>query len=349
MLKKQIKLSILMTFMLTILICTSAFASSTYTRLSEANSDVSQIDFVSNRLTKTGDTTATFKYKILNKAGIDITQTIPASQISAASSVSSSISLDPLTGTGTITFISFPDTSKSIIVTLMVSGITVTRSLTIDNSAIPIGTSDVSQIDFISNQLTKTGDTTATFKYKILNKAAIDITQTIPASQIFTVASVSSSISLNPLTRTGTITFKSSSDTSKSVIVTLVDQVSGIIVSGSLSIHNTVTEKIAKISIPSPKLIYEHKIYDNDEAYGVTAYEVYDQAGNNITNYSVARNLTFQSSVGTVTGRNGLIKLTGVDFAQLGTFVITVTDPTTGISTNSKLTVVDSWSKAATE
>lgn len=105
-------------------------------------------------------------------------------------------------------------------------------------SVTPIGTdvsnsavntlSDVYKISFVSNQLTKTGDTTAVFKYKILNKGDMDITKIIPASQIRGVASKSASITLDPLTGTGTITFNSYYDMDQSVIVTLVDTVSSV-------------------------------------------------------------------------------------------------------------------------
>ncbi|WAG62450.1 hypothetical protein [Clostridium estertheticum] len=51
------------------------------------SSAVAKIDLVSTQLTNTGNNTATFKYKILNTVGINITQKIPASQIKAAASV----------------------------------------------------------------------------------------------------------------------------------------------------------------------------------------------------------------------------------------------------------------------
>ncbi|MBU3101838.1 MULTISPECIES: hypothetical protein [Clostridium] len=96
-------------------------------------SAVSKIDLVSTQLTNTGNNTATFKYKILNTAGINITQKIPASQIKAAASVNSSITLDPLTGTGTITFAASYDASKPISITLIDPASSITKTSTINN------------------------------------------------------------------------------------------------------------------------------------------------------------------------------------------------------------------------
>ncbi|MBU3155768.1 hypothetical protein [Clostridium estertheticum] len=97
------------------------------------SSAVAKIDLVSTQLTNTGNNTATFKYKILNTAGINITQKIPASQIKAASAVNSSITLDPLTGTGTITFTASYDVSKPISITLIDSASSITKTSTLNN------------------------------------------------------------------------------------------------------------------------------------------------------------------------------------------------------------------------
>ena len=51
-------------------------------------------------ITKTGETTATFKYRVLNEYGIDITKTVLDIEGSATSY--SSVIIDPLSGTGTI-------------------------------------------------------------------------------------------------------------------------------------------------------------------------------------------------------------------------------------------------------
>ncbi|MGK0467033.1 hypothetical protein [Clostridium sp.] len=85
----------------------------------------------------------------------------------------------------------------------------------------------------------------------------------------------------------------------------------------------TPIEKVANIIITSPNLSYDH----NAAAYAT--YEVYDQDGKNITNDSLAGNLMFNSSAGTVTGRNGFLKLADANFVQSGT--VTIKNPTTGI------------------
>nr|WP_242831287.1 cell wall-binding repeat-containing protein [Desulfitobacterium dehalogenans] len=69
--------------------------------------------------TKTGTNTATFKYQLLDETGKDITAEIPASQLRATSTLSSSISLDPSQGIGTITFKSSSDTGKPITIILL--------------------------------------------------------------------------------------------------------------------------------------------------------------------------------------------------------------------------------------
>ena len=96
-------------------------------------SAVSIMDLVSTQLTKTGNNTATFKYKILNTVGINITQKIPSSQIEVAASVNSSITLDPLTGTGTITFTASYDASKPISITLIDPASSITKTSTLNN------------------------------------------------------------------------------------------------------------------------------------------------------------------------------------------------------------------------
>ncbi|MFL0198305.1 cell wall-binding repeat-containing protein [Clostridium sp. WILCCON 0269] len=86
-------------------------------------------------------------------------------------------------------------------------------------------TSEANEIKFISTNLTKTGTNTATFQYEVLDKNGADITKSIPTSEIIGVATFSSSVTLDPSTGIGTITFDSSYDTDKTVIVTLIDVV----------------------------------------------------------------------------------------------------------------------------
>ncbi|MGK0468493.1 hypothetical protein [Clostridium sp.] len=57
--------------------------------------DVSEIYISSTKLAKTGTNTATFKYKVLNSFGKNITKTLPDSQIIISKSIDSTIDLDP--------------------------------------------------------------------------------------------------------------------------------------------------------------------------------------------------------------------------------------------------------------
>lgn len=85
-----------------------------------------------SNFTKIGATTATFKYQILDETGKDITPTIPASQLSAVTSIKTSISLDPSKGIGTITNISPSDIDKPVILTIvdLTNGITLSLNST---------------------------------------------------------------------------------------------------------------------------------------------------------------------------------------------------------------------------
>ncbi|WP_053006279.1 hypothetical protein [Desulfosporosinus acididurans] len=82
---------------------------------------------------KVGTTTATFNYQVLDESGKDITSTVPAAQLSAVTSVSSSITLDPNKGLGTITYNSASDSDKSIIITLV--DLTTGNVATLDSSS----------------------------------------------------------------------------------------------------------------------------------------------------------------------------------------------------------------------
>lgn len=220
---------------------------------------------------------------------------------------------------------------------------------------ITIPTSAVSKIYFPSPNLTKTGANTATFQYRILDKAGIDITKSIPASQLLTSTSVIGTITLDPSIGIGTVTYKSASDVSTSSTITICDSISGIVgmnteaaaspapdttVNGNPDVYTN--HKVDKISITGSAL----SCIDSDEGpVGYAIYTVYNQYGSDITCVSsVDSNLTFKSKLGTVTGKNGLLTvryLKGVDLTQIGTEIITITDTTTGVSTSATLTIVD--------
>lgn len=209
-------------------------------------------------------------------------------------------------------------------------------------------TSLVDKIEFTSTNLTKTGDSTATFQYKVLDKNGTDITKNIPASELSAVASVSSSIALNPLTGVGTITFKSSSDTDKPVITTLVDLVNGIVGTREYSPIDSGTKntseapKISKIMITSTVLGIGVNSSDGTPGNGYATYKILDQNGNDITNSAIGNNITFVSSVGTVSARNGLITIVpdkGVSLLTYKTVSITAVAIDTGITTSEALSV----------
>jgi len=102
-----------------------------------------------------------------------------------------------------------------------------------------------------------------------------------------------------------------------------------------------VDQKIAKINITSTKLGVANKATGEDFGKGYATYQVLDQFGNDITLSSLANGLTFQSGVGSIEGKNGVIKLTPT--LNLLTFtsgvVITAYDSTSGVSTSATLAV----------
>lgn len=212
----------------------------------------------------------------------------------------------------------------------------------------------------ISN-LTKIGATTATFKYQMLDQSDKDITQTIPISRISAVASINAPVSLNPLEGKGTITYNSPSDIDKPLIITLIDTVTGICVSlnstsgpsnasgsgspiPSGSSSGSSDLKISKITISSTKIAFRSLKTDAYGNLGYATYSVFDQNGNDISSSDVAGNrITFNSDIGTVTGRYGLLRIelyTNVDSATLTEVIIKGSDLTSGVSTSATLIVI---------
>ena len=194
---------------------------------------------------------------------------------------------------------------------------------------------DVSDISIVSPNLTKTGANTTTFQYKIKNKYNIDITKKIPASQIETVTSVSSTVILDPKASTGTITYNSSTDINKLISISLKDKLTGLNVDSTLFTPEAVVEspKVSKITITSSKLGVVSRI-------GYATYSIYDQYGNDITNSSLGDNVTFQSNIGQVQTKNGLITITvnkEIDLSTLSSVVITGFDSISGVSTSATL------------
>ncbi|MPQ33261.1 hypothetical protein E4V42_17705 [Clostridium estertheticum] len=290
-----------------------------------ATSNVTKIQ-IDPTITKTGTNTATFTYKILDQNGLDITKTIPASDIYGSVSVGSTIVVDPTTGIGTITFNSSADISKSIIITLV-------------NKTGVTGTSAPSKIaGFSINPITtKTGMYTATFKYSVINSVNEDITKTVPASQLTVTSSDKSIIVLNPSTATGTITYNSTIDLNSSISITLKDLLTSITVSSVMvaPVVETNASKVNKISVTSTVLGVI-----GDKGYAL--YVVYDQYGNDITNTLLGNNVTFQSNIGQVQIKNGLLTITvnsGINLKPFSSVIITGYDSISKVTTSATLTV----------
>jgi hypothetical protein len=93
-------------------------------------------------------------------------------------------------------------------------------------------------------------------------------------------------------------------------------------------------QKVGKINITSTKLAVNNNI-------GYATYQVLDQYGNDITISYLANNINFQSGVGTVTKKNGLLTITptgATNLIQFSSIVITGFDSTSGVSVNATLT-----------
>ncbi|MCB2354964.1 hypothetical protein [Clostridium estertheticum] len=291
-----------------------------------ATSNVTKIQ-IDPIITKTGTNTATFTYKILDQNGLDITKTIPASDIYGSVSVGSTIVVDPTTGIGTITFNSSYDISKSIIITLV-------------NKTGVTGTSAPSKIAgfSINPTTTKTGMYTATFKYSVFNSANEDITKTVPASQLTATSADKSSIVLDPLTSTGTITYNTTtSNMGTSINITLKDLLTGITASSVMvaPVVKTDASKVDKIIVTSTILA----VSGNN---GYASFTIYDQYGNDVTNTSLGNNVTFQSNIGQVQTNKGLLTITanaGIDLSTIRSVVITGFDSVSKVTTSATLTV----------
>ncbi|KLU64300.1 N-acetylmuramoyl-L-alanine amidase LytC precursor [Desulfosporosinus acididurans] len=312
--------------------------------------------------TKVGTTTATFKYQVLDQTGKDITSTVPATQLSAVASVKSSISLDPSKGIGTITYNSSSDVDKPITITLV--DLNTGRVVSYDSSsadAAANGNTIIGNRRTLSlSNFSKTGATTATFKFQVLDENGKDITSTVPAAQLSAVASVSSSITLDPSKGLGTITYNSSSDTNKPII-TLVDLITGRVVSldtssstgpssspapannstsGNPSPSQYSDQKVSKITINSTKLATTPA--DGNNTVGYATYIVTDQYGADITNTYLANNIQFTSNVGTITARNGLIQLrffSNINPLSLTNVTITGVDSNSNVTTTATLSL----------
>lgn len=209
-------------------------------------SEISRINFVSRDLIKTGADTATFQYKLLDHYYTDVTKTIPASDIEATAVAGSSeaeISLDPLTGTGKVTY-DF-DTNKNAKVTLRhKTGVETSALLSIESSESENDKdnnnddSEIARIVFLSTDMLKF-NAHSVLQYQLLNKYGKDITGKIQASQIAVNSSVNSMIVLNPSEMTCKITYNQF-DADRTIVVSLEDKLSGA--KAALNIGNSPSE-----------------------------------------------------------------------------------------------------------
>ncbi|MCB2306074.1 hypothetical protein LGL08_05195 [Clostridium estertheticum] len=100
-------------------------------------------------------------------------------------------------------------------------------------------------------------------------------------------------------------------------------------------------QKVAKIEIISTKLGVNNKATSGaPNGKGYATYKVTDQYGADITTSSLANSLTFQTGVGSIEGKNGVITVTPtMNILQLNTVAITIYDSATGATANASLGV----------
>ncbi|MBX4264106.1 hypothetical protein [Clostridium estertheticum] len=202
-------------------------------------------------------------------------------------------------------------------------------------ASVPV-TSNVTKIQ-VNPNIKNTGTNTATFTYKILDQTGLDITKIILASQINAIASVSSTVVLDPLTATGTITYNSITDIGTSINVTLTDKINGATINVVMltPIVKTDAPKVNKIIVTSTELRTSGGI-------GYALYSIYDQYGNDVTNTPLGTKVTFSSNIGQVISSNGSLTITanaGIKYSMLNSVAITGSDSITGVSMTATLSV----------
>jgi len=101
------------------------------------------------------------------------------------------------------------------------------------------------------------------------------------------------------------------------------------------------SQKVAKIIISSDKLSVANITSGSTTTQtGYATYKVLDQYDNDITSSYLANSLVFQSGVGDVVAKDGILTLTpteGMNLIQFATVVITSYDSTSGVSTSATL------------
>lgn len=239
--------AVLFTFNTTVFAATNNIQSRKATSVVQnvaSSNQVASINFLSDNLVKATANTATFKYKLTDKDGNDITKSIPASEIKGTVLIgtnAATLTLDPENGVGTVTY-AFDDSSKTALITLVdsVTGCVKTGTLNITDTDTPSNQDavTVSKISITSKKLVKSSKKLATFQYNILDKDGTDITKQVPASQLSVISVIGTKTavtSLDPSTGTGTVNYKFTKK-SKKASITITDKTTGISTSVTLRI-----------------------------------------------------------------------------------------------------------------
>ncbi|KUO78256.1 MAG: hypothetical protein APF81_25230 [Desulfosporosinus sp. BRH_c37] len=173
----------------------------------------------------------------------------------------------------------------------------------------------------------------ATFKV-VFNQAPTDT-----AKIVFTVKNLTNPVTVNPTwntAKTEAVLTNSANFPEGTYTVAVKNDATDL---GTTSVV-VAQQKITSITIPSTKLGVVTDSSDSTKQTGYATYKVLDQYGNDITSSSLANSLTFQSGVGTVTAKDGLLTLASsvTNLMQFATVVLTGYDSTTGVSVSATLT-----------
>ncbi|MBU3197747.1 hypothetical protein LL037_24465 [Clostridium estertheticum] len=101
-------------------------------------------------------------------------------------------------------------------------------------------------------------------------------------------------------------------------------------------------QKIAKIEITSTRLGLSNISNSTKTQTGFATYKVFDQYGNDITTSSLANGLSYQCGIGSIEGKDGVIKITpsgNINILQLNSVVISAYDTSTGVNANATLSI----------
>lgn len=203
--KSTIKTSLLFTI-IALFLCYSCnvFAYGTNPTL-QGDTQSGEIQIIGDSLTLTSPTTCTFKYKIMDSKGVDVTSKIiphDDCQVDASGIVFKGLysyeggheaeaKIDYKTGTCTLLY-DFDDSCTVVNVSMVVYGGyydygNVHLGYCKDSKYLPIVNPNSKLVDkvwVLSDSLTNTGNDAAIFNYGVFNEAGTNITNDIPASQI---------------------------------------------------------------------------------------------------------------------------------------------------------------------